>query len=85
MCWPCVRSACVDSSLYKRQLAVQMWDVLYFFFPNKFLLLFFTRYGTGFGLVEPVLGKKSLLNVPNSIFGIAFYSLIMLLGKTYKR
>ena len=28
MCWPCVRSACVDSSLYKRQLAVQMWDVL---------------------------------------------------------
>ena len=55
------------------------------FFPNKFLLLFFTRYGTGFGLVEPVLGKKSLLNVPNSIFGIAFYSLIMLLGKKYKR
>lgn len=28
MCWLCVKSACMDSSLYKRQLAVQMWDVL---------------------------------------------------------
>ena len=85
MCWPCVRSARVDSSLYKRQLAVLNVGCLVIFFPNKFLLLFFTRYGTGFGLVEPVLGKKSLLNVPNSIFGIAFYSSIMLLGKKYKR
>lgn len=42
--------------------------------------VFSSKYGTGFGLVEPVLGKKSLLNVPNSIFGIAFYSSIMLLG-----
>ena len=46
-----------------------------------FLLLLFIRYGMGFGLVEPLLGKNSPLNIPNSIFGIIFYSLVMLLGK----
>lgn len=48
---------------------------------NIFLLLLFIRYGMGFGLVEPLLGKNSPLNIPNSIFGIIFYSLVMLLGK----
>lgn len=43
--------------------------------------LFPTRYGTGFGLVEPVLGKDSPLNVPNSIFGIILYSVMILIGK----
>ena len=42
------------------------------------------RYGTGFGLVEPLLGKHSPLNVPNSIFGIIFYSMIVFLGKKLK-
>jgi len=42
--------------------------------------VFTSKYGTGFGLVEPVMGKDSPLNVPNSIFGIIFYSLIVLLG-----
>lgn len=40
-----------------------------------------SRYGTGFGLVEPLMGKDSPLNVPNSIFGIIFYLLMFLLGK----
>ncbi|KAL9981633.1 hypothetical protein ACROYT_G010365 [Oculina patagonica] len=42
--------------------------------------VFSSKYGTGFGLVEPVMGKDSPLNVPNSIFGILFYSSIVLLG-----
>ncbi|XP_031557315.1 vitamin K epoxide reductase complex subunit 1-like [Actinia tenebrosa] len=42
--------------------------------------VFASKYGTGFGLVEPVLGKDSPLNIPNSIFGIVFYSLVCILG-----
>ncbi|KXJ29143.1 vitamin K epoxide reductase complex subunit 1 [Exaiptasia diaphana] len=42
--------------------------------------VFASKYGTGFGLVEPVLGKNSQLNVPNSIFGILFYTLVCLIG-----
>ncbi|XP_068749952.1 vitamin K epoxide reductase complex subunit 1-like [Montipora capricornis] len=42
--------------------------------------VFTSKYGTGFGLVEPLLGKNSPLNVPNSIFGIIFYSMIVFLG-----
>ena len=60
-------------------LFIYLFIYLFIVIPS-FLLLLFTRYGTGFGLVEPVLGKTSPLNVPNSIFGILFYSLIVLLG-----
>ncbi|XP_027049173.1 vitamin K epoxide reductase complex subunit 1 [Pocillopora verrucosa] len=42
--------------------------------------VFSSKYGTGFGLVEPLMGKDSPLNVPNSIFGIIFYLLMFLLG-----
>nr|XP_025037146.1 vitamin K epoxide reductase complex subunit 1-like protein 1 [Pelodiscus sinensis] len=40
------------------------------------------RWGRGFGLVEGLLGKHSALNQPNSLFGIVFYTLQVLLGFT---
>lgn len=39
--------------------------------------VFLSKYGTGFGLVGPILGEESIFNIPNSIFGIIFYSLII--------
>uniref|UniRef100_A0A4W2GYL5 vitamin-K-epoxide reductase (warfarin-sensitive) n=1 Tax=Bos indicus x Bos taurus TaxID=30522 RepID=A0A4W2GYL5_BOBOX len=43
-------------------------------------LLHLSRWGRGFGLVEHVLGKDSILNQSNSIFGCIFYTLQLLLG-----
>ncbi|KAL8176538.1 UNVERIFIED_CONTAM: hypothetical protein K2H54_036080 [Gekko kuhli] len=42
--------------------------------------VFTSRWGRGFGLVAGLLGSHSLFNQPNSIFGIAFYILQILLG-----
>jgi len=42
--------------------------------------VFSSKYGRGFGLVADFLGKDHPLNQPNSIFGIIFYSLIILLS-----
>ncbi|XP_059270821.1 vitamin K epoxide reductase complex subunit 1 isoform X1 [Mustela nigripes] len=42
--------------------------------------VFSSRWGRGFGLVEPVLGEDSILNQSNSIFGCIFYTLQLLLG-----
>ncbi|XP_028396501.1 vitamin K epoxide reductase complex subunit 1-like [Dendronephthya gigantea] len=42
--------------------------------------VFSSKYGTGFGLVEPLLGKDSIFNIPNSIYGIAFYIFVLSLG-----
>uniref|UniRef100_A0A8C4NKH0 vitamin-K-epoxide reductase (warfarin-sensitive) n=1 Tax=Eptatretus burgeri TaxID=7764 RepID=A0A8C4NKH0_EPTBU len=39
-------------------------------------------WGRGFGLVEPLLGKDSMLNQPNSIFALPFFTLQLLLGMT---
>ncbi|ESO97314.1 hypothetical protein LOTGIDRAFT_115113 [Lottia gigantea] len=36
--------------------------------------VFTSRYGRGFGLIDRVLGKDSILNQPNSVFGMAFYT-----------
>ncbi|XP_067391376.1 vitamin K epoxide reductase complex subunit 1 [Emydura macquarii macquarii] len=44
--------------------------------------VFTSRWGRGFGLVEDLLGKHSVFNQPNSIFGIVFYTLQTLLGCT---
>ncbi|PIK42708.1 hypothetical protein BSL78_20432 [Apostichopus japonicus] len=41
--------------------------------------VFTSKYGRGFGLVTPILGEQSFLNVPNSIYGLIFYSLQMYL------
>ena len=38
------------------------------------------RYGKGFGLLEYVVGRKHWINQPNSVFGVAFYILQMILG-----
>lgn len=35
--------------------------------------VFSSKYGRGFGLIEPLLGKDSILNQPNSVFGVTFY------------
>lgn len=42
--------------------------------------VFSSKYGTGFGLVADFLGKEHPLNQPNSVFGIIFYSTILLLA-----
>ncbi|XP_073491655.1 vitamin K epoxide reductase complex subunit 1-like protein 1 [Aquarana catesbeiana] len=42
--------------------------------------VFTSRWGRGFGLVEGILGAQSLLNQPNSVFGILFYTLQIALG-----
>ncbi|NXR72512.1 VKORL protein, partial [Pycnonotus jocosus] len=42
--------------------------------------VFSSRWGRGLGLVEPVLGKDSAVNVPNGAIGLLFYLLQGLLG-----
>ncbi|KAM4698347.1 vitamin K epoxide reductase complex subunit 1-like protein 1 [Rhinophrynus dorsalis] len=42
--------------------------------------VFTSRWGRGFGLVEQIFGSQSLMNQPNSVFGILFYGLQILLG-----
>ncbi|XP_066433102.1 vitamin K epoxide reductase complex subunit 1-like protein 1 [Eleutherodactylus coqui] len=42
--------------------------------------VFTSRWGRGFGLVENILGAQSLLNQPNSVFGVVFYVLQIVLG-----
>jgi len=42
--------------------------------------VFSSKWGKGFGLVEDLLGPEHPLNQKNSVFGIIFYSLIMLLA-----
>ena len=62
---------------------------VFFFMKNSFIIVLnikakfnHYRYGTGFGIIGPVLGESSMFNVPNSIYGIAFYLLTMALGIT---
>uniref|UniRef100_A0ACB8EDB1 Vitamin K epoxide reductase complex subunit 1-like protein 1 n=1 Tax=Sphaerodactylus townsendi TaxID=933632 RepID=A0ACB8EDB1_9SAUR len=40
------------------------------------------RWGRGFGLLGSIFGKDSVINQPNSVFGLVFYVLQMLLGTT---
>ncbi|KAM4524376.1 vitamin K epoxide reductase complex subunit 1 [Odontesthes bonariensis] len=42
--------------------------------------VFISRWGRGFGLVQFFVAKDSLLNQPNSVLGILFYTLQMGLG-----
>ncbi|KAI4455896.1 vitamin k epoxide reductase complex subunit 1 [Holotrichia oblita] len=51
---------------------------------NEFIscsTVFKSEYATGFGLASKFLGKDSFFNKPNSLFGIAFYSLIIVLAQ----
>ncbi|XP_069783050.1 vitamin K epoxide reductase complex subunit 1-like protein 1 [Narcine bancroftii] len=43
--------------------------------------VFTSRWGRGFGLLAGVLGHDSILNLPNSVFGLFFYLLQLLLGQ----
>lgn len=40
--------------------------------------VFSTEYGKGFGVVGKVLGKDSALNVPNGVFGLIFYTTLLI-------
>jgi len=42
--------------------------------------VFLSDFGRGFGLVAPIFGKDSPLNLPNPVFGIVFYSLVILIS-----
>ncbi|KAM6288807.1 vitamin K epoxide reductase complex subunit 1 [Aegotheles albertisi] len=42
--------------------------------------VFASRWGRGLGLVEPLLGRDSVANVPNGALGVVFYLLQALLG-----
>ena len=44
-------------------------------------LLSFHRYSKGFGLVELLIGKEHVLNIPNCVLGIIFYTMQLLLGE----
>merc|ERR1719230_1142827 len=41
---------------------------------------FNSKHGRGFGLVEPILGEESPLNLPNPVYGIGLYSLMFILS-----
>ncbi|XP_057243899.1 vitamin K epoxide reductase complex subunit 1-like [Malurus melanocephalus] len=43
--------------------------------------VFSSRWGRGLGLVEPLLGKESVVNAPNGAYGVLFYLLQGLLGR----
>lgn len=43
--------------------------------------VFSSRYGKGFGILGSVFGEKSILNQPNSIYGIIFYTIQLILGE----
>ncbi|KAK4289792.1 hypothetical protein Pmani_037263 [Petrolisthes manimaculis] len=43
--------------------------------------VFTSKYGRGFGLVGSILGEDHFLNVPNSIPGIIFYILNIIMGE----
>ncbi|KYO47892.1 vitamin K epoxide reductase complex subunit 1-like protein 1 [Alligator mississippiensis] len=45
--------------------------------------VFGSRWGRGFGLLAGVVGEGSVLNQPNSVYGVAFYLLQGLLGGTH--
>lgn len=46
--------------------------------------VFSSRYGTGFGLLEHIVGKESVLNQPNSVYGVIFYVIMMALAPSAK-
>lgn len=39
--------------------------------------VFSTPYGKGFGIIGKLLGEDSALNVPNGVFGLVFYSTLL--------
>ncbi|XP_023688727.1 vitamin K epoxide reductase complex subunit 1-like protein 1 [Paramormyrops kingsleyae] len=44
--------------------------------------VFTSRWGQGFGLLGSIFGTNSVLNQPNSVYGLFFYGLQLLLGMT---
>ncbi|XP_072014419.1 vitamin K epoxide reductase complex subunit 1-like protein 1 isoform X1 [Amphiura filiformis] len=39
------------------------------------------KYGRGFGMIAPIFGQHSILNQPNSVFGVLFYCLQLLFSQ----
>ncbi|XP_070573106.1 vitamin K epoxide reductase complex subunit 1-like protein 1 [Ptychodera flava] len=44
---------------------------------------FMSPYGKGFGIIGPLLGDDHILNFPNPILGIVFYSLQLIIGQWF--
>ena len=42
-----------------------------------------SRWGRGFGLLGSIFGNDSAMNQPNSVYGIIFYILQLLLGECF--
>ena len=42
--------------------------------------VFLSKHGKGFGLVGPIFGENSPLNLPNPVYGIAFYGFVFFLS-----
>jgi vitamin-K-epoxide reductase (warfarin-sensitive) len=47
---------------------------------NINLVVSLFRYGKGFGLIGPIFGEDSPLNIPNGFYGTLFYSTIVALS-----
>uniref|UniRef100_A0A672KK41 Uncharacterized protein n=1 Tax=Sinocyclocheilus grahami TaxID=75366 RepID=A0A672KK41_SINGR len=61
--------------------SLMLFDFCYF---TVFLCLcfhLFCRWGRGFGLLGSIFGNDSAVNQSNSVYGILFYILQLLLGK----
>ncbi|XP_072014420.1 vitamin K epoxide reductase complex subunit 1-like protein 1 isoform X2 [Amphiura filiformis] len=43
--------------------------------------VFTSKYGRGFGMIAPIFGQHSILNQPNSVFGVLFYCLQLLFSQ----
>ena len=43
--------------------------------------LLYRRWGRGMGLLEHIVGRHHVLNQPNSVFGIIYYLLVVILGE----
>ncbi|XP_054416101.1 uncharacterized protein LOC112134373 [Pongo abelii] len=55
--------------------------ILYFVL-KEFCIICIVTWGRGFGLLDSIFGKDGVLNQPNSVFGLIFYILQLLLGMT---
>nr|XP_006113159.1 vitamin K epoxide reductase complex subunit 1-like protein 1 isoform X1 [Pelodiscus sinensis] len=71
--WNRVCIQCTQCGIWLERSRSQIWG---------YWCLLSYRWGRGFGLLGSIFGKDSAINQPNSVFGLVFYILQMLLGMT---
>jgi hypothetical protein len=64
--------------------SVISWNSLSYKLIYFKLVFFLNRFGRGFGLLEHIVGRESILNQPNSIFGIIFYIIQLFCGMSHR-